>query len=105
MDKRLSLLQKILNGDIFRNEKVAQQYPLLVLIGVFIFVSILMGFVSEWQYVRIGALKKELHDARNEELTISSELVNSTRQSAVARTLKENGSKLREAETPVIVIK
>jgi len=105
MDKRLSLLQKILNGDIFRNEKVAQQYPLMVLIGVFIFVSILMGFVSEWQYVRIGALKKELHDARNEELTISSELVNSTRQSAVARTLKENGSKLREANTPVIVIK
>ena len=105
MDKRLSLLQKILNGDIFRNEKVAQQYPLLVLIGVFIFMSILMGFVSEWQYVRIGALKKELHDARNEELTISSELVNSTRQSAVARTLKENGSKLREANAPVIVIK
>lgn len=105
MDKRLSLLQKILNGDIFRNEKVAQQYPLLVLIGVFIFMSILMGFVSEWQYVRIGALKKELHDARNEELTISSELVNSTRQSAVARTLKEKGSKLREANTPVIVIK
>ena len=105
MDTRLSLLQKILNGDIFRNEKVAQQYPLMVLIGVFIFVSILMGFVSEWQYVRIGALKKELHDARNEELTISSELVNSTRQSAVARTLKENGSKLREANTPVIVIK
>ncbi len=105
MDKRLSLLQKILNGDIFRNEKVAQQYPLLVLIGVFIFMSILMGFVSEWQYVRIGALKKELHDARNEELTISSELVNSTRQSTVARTLKENGSKLREANTPVIAIK
>ena len=105
MDKRLSLLQKILNGDIFSSEKVAQQYPLLVLIGVFIFVSILMGFVSEWQYVRIGALKKELHDARNEELTISSELVNSTRQSAVARTLKENGSPLREANTPIIVIK
>ncbi|MBP5659117.1 MAG: hypothetical protein J6W89_03770 [Paludibacteraceae bacterium] len=105
MDKRLSLLQKILNGDIFRSEKVAQQYPLLVLIGIFIFVSILMGFISEWQYVHIGALKKELHDARNEELTISSELVNSTRQSAVARTLKDNGSKLREANTPVIVIK
>ena len=64
-----------------------------------------MGFVSEWQYVRIGELKKELQDARNEELTISSELVNSTRQSEVVRSLRENGSQLREANTPVIVIK
>lgn len=105
MNKRLSLLQKILNGDIFRNEKVAQQYRLLALIGVYIFISILMGFISEWQYVRIGALKKELQNARNEELTISSELVNSTRQSEVSRALKEHGSNLREANTPVIVIK
>ncbi|MBR0309649.1 MAG: hypothetical protein IJQ97_02070 [Paludibacteraceae bacterium] len=105
MDKRLSLLQKILNGDIFSTQRVAQHYSLLALIGVYIFISILMGFTSEWQYVRIGALKKELHDARNEELTISSELVNSTRQSAVARSLKEQGSTLREANTPIIVIK
>ena len=105
MDKRLSLLQKILNGDIFRTERISRQYRLRALIGVYIFISIRMGFVSEWQYVHIGALKKELQDARNEELTISSELVNSTRQSAVARQLKENGSKLREANTPVIVIK
>lgn len=105
MDKRLSLLQKILNGDIFRNERVLRHYKLMALIGVFIFVSILMGFISEYQYVRIGALKKELQDARNEELTISSELVNSTRQSSVSRALKEHGSNLREASTPVIVIK
>lgn len=105
MNRRLSLLQKILNGDIFRNEKVAQHYRLLALIGIYIFISILMGFISEWQYVRIGSLKKELQDARNEELTISSELVNSTRQSAVARSLKENGSTLREPNTPIIVIK
>ena len=94
MDKRLSLLQKILNGDIFRTERVSRHYRLLALIGLYIFISILMGFVSEWQYVRIGALKKELQDARNEELTISSELVNSTRQSAIARQLKEKGSKV-----------
>ena len=104
MDKRLSLLQKILNGDIFRAERVSRHYRLLALIGIYIFLSILMGFVSEWQYVRIGALKKELQDARNEELTISSELVNSTRQSAVLRALKDNGSKLREADSPVIVV-
>ena len=105
MDKRLSSLQKILNGDIFSTQRVAKHYKLLALIGVFVFAGILMGFISECQYVRIGALKKELHDARNEELTISSELVSSTRQSAVSRQLKENGSKLREANTPVIVIK
>jgi len=105
MDKRLSLLQKILNGDIFRNEKLSRNYGLMALIGGFIFLSIFMGFISEWQYVRIGNLKKELQDARNEELTISSELVNITRQSAVSRQLKENGSTLREAATPVIVIK
>lgn len=105
MDKRLSLLQKFLNGDIFRAERISRHYRLLALIGIYIFLSILMGFVSEWQYVRIGALKKELHDARNEELTISSELVNSTRQSEVATKLKEHGSALREANTPVIVIK
>lgn len=105
MDKRLSLLQKILNGDIFRTERVSRHYRLLALIGIYIFVSILMGFVSEWQYVRIGALKKELQDARNEELTISSELVNSTRQSAIARQLKEKGSKVREADKPATVIK
>ncbi len=105
MDKRLSLLQQILNGDIFRNEKISRHYKLFALIGVYVFITIFMGFVSEWQYVRIGDLKKELQDARNEELTFSSELVNNTRQSAIARQLKENGSALREASTPVIVVK
>lgn len=105
MDKRLTILQKILNGDIFRSERISQHYKLFGLIGALVFASILMGFISEWQHVRIGALKKELQDARNEELTISSELVNSTRQSAVAKQLKEQGSDLREARTPVIVIR
>ncbi|MBR4520330.1 MAG: hypothetical protein IKO63_02855 [Paludibacteraceae bacterium] len=105
MDKRLSIIQRILNGDIFSAKRVSKHYLLFALIGVYIFISILMGFISEVQYVRIGALKKELKEARNEELTISSELVNSTRQSAIAKQLKENGSELREANKPIIVIK
>ena len=51
MDKRLSSLQKILNGDIFSTQRVAKHYKLLALIGVFVFAGILMGFISEWQYV------------------------------------------------------
>lgn len=105
MDKRLSLVQRILNGEIYRTKRISQHYWLVGVISVFFFVSILMGFISEWQYVRIQTLQKELQDARNEELTISSELASSTRQSAVAKELKERGSKLKEANKPVIVIK
>lgn len=105
MDKRLSLIQRILNGEIYRSQQVSKHYWLVGVISVFFFVSVLMGFISEWQYVRIQALQKELQDARNEELTISSELASSTRQSAVARELKERGSRIKEANKPVIYIK
>ena len=55
MDKRLSIIQRILNGDIFSTKRVSKHYLLFALIGVYIFISILMGFISEVQYVRIGA--------------------------------------------------
>jgi hypothetical protein len=105
MDKRLSLVQRILNGEIYRSKQVSKHYWLVGVVSVFFFVSVLMGFISEWQYVRIQNLQKELQDARNEELTISSELASSTRQSAVARELKERGSRIKEANKPVIYIK
>lgn len=103
--KSISIVQQILNGDFFTQGWVKKQYKIILLIVGLIFVYIYAGFKTERQHAQMARLRKELQDARFEELTISSHLTEFTRQSAITSQLQERGSQLHESKTPAIVIR
>jgi len=98
-------IQSWLNGDKLRSEKFREQYPLIALIVVLIFLYILTGYQSAKQQHQLTETKKEMLDAKFRYMTISAQLTNTTRQSQIIEVLKENGSELQENRTPPVKIK
>lgn len=96
--------KEILSGNILSNGWLKNQYKLILLICGLIFLHIYSDYQSQRQQKLMSDLKKELVDAQMTHLTISAELMEKTRQSSIARMLKENGSKIKESNTPAIRI-
>ena len=95
-------IQGWLNGEKLRSSKVRKQYKLIGLILVLIFVYITAGYRAMEQQHRLNDLRKEVRDKKFEYLTISSQLVNETRQSRVAKQLEERGSQLKPNKVPAV---
>ncbi|MBO4250447.1 MAG: hypothetical protein J5884_04230 [Paludibacteraceae bacterium] len=93
-------IQGWLNGDKLRSKKIRDQYPLLGLIAVLIFLYILTGYQSDRQVNRLSDTKKEMLDAKFKYMTISAQLTNTTRQSQIIEALRANGSALQENTKP-----
>ena len=93
-------LQGWLNGEKLRSEFVRKQYRLIALICGCVFVYILAGYHAMRQQHRLSDLRKEVRDKKFEYLTISSELMQETRESQIIITLKQQGSKLQEKTKP-----
>ena len=89
----------------FTFEKFREQYPLIALIVVLIFLYILTGYQSAKQQHQLTDTKKEMLDAKFRYMTISAQLTNTTRQSQIIDALKQNGSELQENRTPPVKIK
>ena len=93
-------IQSWLNGDVLRSKAIRNQYPLIALIVVLVFVYIFMGYQAARQQHRLTDTKKEMLDAKFRYMTISAQLTNTTRQSQVAAALREQGSTLQENRIP-----
>ena len=93
-------IQSWLNGDLLRSRKIREQYPLIALIICMFFIYILMGYQAVKQQHRLTDTKKEMMDAKFRYMTISAELMNTTRQSQVVDALREQGSTLQENTQP-----
>ena len=93
-------IQSWLNGDVLRSKAIREQYPLIALIVVLVFVYIFMGYQAARQQHRLTDTKKEMLDAKFRYMTISAQLTNTTRQSQVAAALREQGSTLQENRIP-----
>ena len=93
-------IQSWLNGDKFRSRKIREQYPLIGLIVVLVFLYILTGYQSVKQQHRLTDTKKEMLDAKFRYITISAQLTDVTRQSKVEEVLKQQGSHLEENRIP-----
>lgn len=93
-------IQSWLNGDVLRSKAIRDQYPLIALIVVLVFVYIFMGYQAGRQQHRLTDTKKEMLDAKFRYMTISAQLTNTTRQSQVAAALREQGSTLQENRIP-----
>lgn len=93
-------IQSWLNGDFLRSRRFRAQYPLIGLIVFLVFVYILTGYQSIKQQHRLTDTKKEMMDAKFRYMTISAELMNTTRQSQVTEALRTQGSTLQENTIP-----
>lgn len=93
-------IQAWLNGDKLRSKRIREQYPLIGLIAVLVFLYILTGYQSAKQQHRLTDTKKEMLDAKFRYMTISAQLTDATRQSKVGEVLRENGSSLQENTVP-----
>ena len=98
-------IQSWLNGDVLRSKAIREQYPLIALIVVLVFVYIFMGYQAARQQHRLTDTKKEMLDAKFRYMTISAQLTNTTRQSQVLQVLRANGSELKENNIPPTKIK
>ena len=95
-------IQSWLNGEKLHSEKIKQQYPLLLLLASLFFLYIFAGYRAAKQQHQLTDLKKEMLDTKYEYMTISAELVKTTRQSQVAVELEQRGSRLKEISTPPV---
>ena len=94
-------IREILNGDVLNYSWFRRQLKLIILVSVLIFVYIYAGYRAECQQSELAGLRKELQDAQFEQLTISAQLVERTRQSAIVSELKKRGSDVRESKMAV----
>ena len=83
-------IQSWLNGDKLRSKKFREQYPLIGLIAVLLFIYILTGYQAAKQQHRLTDTKKEMLDAKFRYMTISAELTNTTRQSKSIKKLQQH---------------
>jgi uncharacterized membrane-anchored protein YhcB (DUF1043 family) len=97
-------IQSWLNGDLLRNQKIKEQYPLIGLIVGLIFIYILTGYQAVKQQHRLTDTKKEMLDAKFRYMTISAQLTDKTRQSQVIMALQDNESTLQENRVPPVKI-
>lgn len=104
MNKTMSLLQDILNGNILTHSWFKRQVRIIGLVALLTFVYIYRGYRADFQIKELSALQKELQDVEYTQLTIHTNLTKATRQSHISNTLKANGSSLRENNKPITYI-
>lgn len=104
-DTRFGFLKDILNGNIFQDKRFHKQIPFLILIILMIFFYIDNHYVCAKQLDEIADLKKQLVDKEYQYLTISSKLIQGSRQSKVYDKVKKNNLDLYPLTTPAVEIK
>ena len=97
-------IRYLFSGEILSSDVIKRQYKLVMLISGLIFMYIYNGYRSQLQLIKIEDLKSELRDAQIYHIMLSEELMDKTRQSAVAKMLQEQGSKIKERSVPAIRI-
>jgi predicted negative regulator of RcsB-dependent stress response len=104
MKTKRNSLRDVISGAVLLQDWFRGQYKLIVMVSVLIFMYIYCGYQSQRQQKQLSDLQKELQDTQMVRLTVSSELVDKTRQSSISAMLQANGSKVKESRTPAIRI-
>lgn len=102
--KKMSI-KSILGGDILANDFLKRQIGLIILIMVLTVIYIDNRYSSQQELIRINKLQKELTDMKYDALTLSSELMEKSRQSRIEEYIATEDSKLQTATTRPYLIK
>ena len=106
-ESRFASIKDLLDGSIIANDFAVRQLPFIVFLVFLAFVYIANRFHAE-KVVRASIeLSKEISDLRAEAITTSSELMFISKQSEVAKLVKEKGLGLEDSVEPAtkIVVK
>lgn len=95
----------IMGGDILAHSFFRRQINLLCLIVFLTIIYIDNRYTSQREMIEIDRLKKELVDTKYDALTISSELIEKSRQSRIETYISAKGDPLKTASQPPYLIK
>lgn len=94
----------LINGNILTKEFVQNQLPFILFLAIIALFYINNRFAYEAQLKEQAHLKNELIDAKYRSLTVSEQLTQMSKRSAVIEQLKASGSELQETIHPPIII-
>lgn len=99
-ESRFGSVKELLDGSLIANEFVGRQLIFIVFLVFLAFVYIANRYHAEKIVRRNIELTKEINDLRSEAITTSSELMFISKQSEVAKLVKERGLELEESVEP-----
>ncbi len=102
---KASSFKDVLNGNILTKQFFRRQAKLLLLLVAFSIFYIDNRYASERQQLLGLDLEKKIQDAKYLSLTISAELMETTRQSNILKMVEEAGLELKQPLEPPIVLK
>lgn len=97
--------KEFLDGTVLTRKNVVKQLPFIIFLSVLAVMYIGNRYHAEKVIRDINKLQTEVKNLRAEEITTASELMKISKQSEVARLVKENNLGLEESTEPPIKIK
>ena len=97
---RKGSIRDVLDGSVLTNEWFVKQLPYIIFLVVLAFVYIGNRYHAEKIVRRNIELQKEINDLRAESITVAAELMLISKQSEVAKQVKERGLELEESVVP-----
>jgi hypothetical protein len=93
-------IKDVLDGSLLTNEWFVKQLPYIIFLVVLAFIYIGNRYNAEKIVRKNIELQKEINDLRAESITIAAELMLISKQSEVAKQVKERGLDLEESLVP-----
>ncbi|HUX53133.1 MAG TPA: FtsL-like putative cell division protein [Williamwhitmania sp.] len=103
--KKSNPLKDIMTGSMLAKEAVTGQLPYIVFLVFMALVYIGNRYRTERIVSESTKLQKEVENLRSESITTAAELMNISKQSEVARIVKQQGLGLEESVKPPQIIK
>lgn len=98
-------LRSILDGSLIVNEGLVSQLPFVFFLTLIAVLYIANRYHSEKILRELSKTQTEIRELRAESITTASKLMYVSKQSEVAKLVKENGLELEEATTPPVKLK
>jgi DNA-binding NarL/FixJ family response regulator len=104
-DSKKASLRELIDGSIITRKSLTEQLPFLLFLTLIASVYIGNRYHAEKVYRDMMHLQSDVQDLRAQSITTASELMFISKQSEVARMVREQGLELEEAVRPPIKIK
>lgn len=102
--KFMLYMGSLLSGSILSGQEARKVYPYLLLVAFLSWLYISNGYQMQQLYREQAQLKAEIKQLRSKSVTISSTMMNATRQSVIKKELSSRGIDVSESTTPHKVI-
>lgn len=100
----MSLIEKILSGEILQNEFLRKNLRFLVLIFSLFFVFVIIGAIGSFKVASIQELKNEITDLKEESVFMQSELMHASLINEVDAEVKKRNIGLNKLSKPPKII-